>query len=110
MRIPCKHAKWFILVPMGVYKNVAAVQCSWKNNLNVDPGIFNAVTFAPLKDAEFDPDVIFIVCKANQGMEILHANAYDSRAHGLGADSGPICSKMAAIPYLTGKVTMDLVM
>ena len=38
-------------------------------------------------------------------MMILHANAYDSGSHGLGADSGPICSSMAAVPYLTGKVT-----
>ncbi len=73
--------------------------------MNVDPGIFNAVTFAPLNKAEFDPDVIFIICNAEQAMEILHANAYDSGSHGLGADSGPICSTMAALPYLTGKVT-----
>jgi len=38
-------------------------------------------------------------------MEILHANAYNSGAHGMGADSAPIYSSMAAIPYLTGKVT-----
>jgi uncharacterized protein (DUF169 family) len=38
-------------------------------------------------------------------MKLLHANAYDSGSHGLGADSGPICSSMASIPYLTGKVT-----
>jgi uncharacterized protein (DUF169 family) len=93
------------LVPMGVYKDIPAVQRSWKHNLNVDPGIFNAVTFAPLNKAEFDPDVIFIICSAEQGMEILHANAYDSGSQGLGADSGPICSTMAALPYLTGKVT-----
>ena len=61
--------------------------------------------FTPLKKADFEPDVIFIVANSRQGMEILHANAYDSGFHGLGADSGPICSSMAAIPYLTGKVT-----
>jgi uncharacterized protein (DUF169 family) len=93
------------LVPMGVYKNIPAVQRSWKNNLNVEYEIFNAVIFAPLVNAEFEPDVIFIVCNAKQGMEILHANAYDSGTHGLGADSGPICSSMAAVPYMTGKVT-----
>ncbi len=93
------------LVPMGVYKDIPAVQRSWKNNLNVDPGIFNAVSFAPLNKAEFPPDVIFIICNAEQAMEILHANAYDSGSHGVGADSGPICSTMAALPYLTGKVT-----
>jgi len=38
-------------------------------------------------------------------MEVLHANAYDSGSHGMGADSGPICSTMAALPYLTGRVT-----
>jgi len=55
------------LVPMGVYKNIPAVQRSWKNNPNIEPGIFNAVIFAPLNRAEFEPDVIFVVCNANQG-------------------------------------------
>jgi uncharacterized protein (DUF169 family) len=93
------------LVPAGVYKSIPAVQRSWKNNLAVNPGIFTAIIFAPLSRAEFEPDVIFIVGNAQQGMELLHANAYDSGTHGLGADSGPICSSMAAVPYLTGKVT-----
>jgi len=102
---PANMQSGSFLVGRGVYKNVPAVQRSWKQNQNVEPGIFKAITFAPLNKAEFDPDVIFIVCNAKQGMEILHANAYDSGSHGLGADSGPICSSMAAIPYLTGKVT-----
>lgn len=93
------------LVPAGVYKSIPAVQRSWKNNLAVSPGIFTAIIFAPLSKAEFEPDLIFIVANAQQGMELLHANAYDSGSHGLGADSGPICSSMAAVPYLTGKVT-----
>jgi len=38
-------------------------------------------------------------------MELLHANAYDSGTRGIGADASPICSSMAATPYLTGKVT-----
>lgn len=93
------------LVPAGVYKSITAVQRSWKLNIAIEPDIFTAILFAPLNQAEFDPDVIFIVASSRQGMEILHANAYDSGSHGLGADSGPICSSMAAIPYLTGKVT-----
>lgn len=93
------------LVPGGVYKSIPAVQRSWKSNMAVEPNIFNAIIFSPLKMANFEPDVIFIVANSRQGMELLHANAYDSGSHGLGADSGPICSSMAAIPYLTGKVT-----
>ena len=93
------------MVPKGLYKNIPAVQRSRRNETYIEPGIFNAVVFAPLNKAEFEPDVIFMVCNAKQGMEILHANAYDSGEHGLGADAAPVCSSMAASPYMTGKVT-----
>ena len=93
------------LVPAGVYKSIPAVQRSWQKNIPIEAGIFDAVIFSPLSKADFEPDLIFIVCNSEQAMMILHANAYDSGSHGLGADSGPICSSMASIPYLTGKVT-----
>lgn len=93
------------LVPAGVYKSVPAVQRSWQNNKAIDAGIFSALIFSPLIKADFIPDLVFIICNSEQAMMILHANAYDSGSPGLGADSGPICSSMAAIPYLTGKVT-----
>ncbi len=103
--LPANAQSGAFLVPRGLYKDIPAVQRSWKNDINIKPGIFNAVIFAPLNKAEFDPDVVFIVCNAKQGMEILHANAYDSGAHGLGADAVPVCCSMAATPYMTGKVT-----
>ncbi|MDI6643544.1 MAG: DUF169 domain-containing protein [Methanobacteriaceae archaeon] len=93
------------MLPKGLYKNIPAVQRSRINETYINPGIFNAVVFAPLNKAEFDPDVLFILCNAQQGMEILHANAYDTGSHGLGADAVPVCSSMAAAPYMTGKVT-----
>jgi uncharacterized protein (DUF169 family) len=93
------------MVPKGLFKDIPAVQRSRNNESYINPGIFNAVVFAPLNKAEFEPDVIFMVCNAKQGMEILHANAFDSGEHGLGADAVPICSSMAAAPYMTGKVT-----
>lgn len=93
------------LVPAGVYKSIPAVQRSWKSNQIIAPDLFQAIIFSPLRKTNYEPDVIFLVCNAKQAMEILHANAYDTGVHGLGADSGPICSSMAAAPYLTGKVT-----
>jgi uncharacterized protein (DUF169 family) len=96
------------MVPRGLYKDIPAVQRSRENETYINPGIFNAVVFAPLNKAEFEPDVIFMVCNAKQGMEILHANAYDSGKHGIGADAVPVCSSMAATPYMTGKVTYSL--
>ncbi|EKF85978.1 DUF169 domain-containing protein [Methanobacterium formicicum] len=93
------------MVPKGLYKSIPAVQRSRENETYINPGIFSSISFAPLNKAEFEPDVIFILCNAKQGMEILHANAYDSGEHGLGADAAPICSSMAATPYMAGKVT-----
>ena len=93
------------LVPAGVYKSISAVQRSWQNNIPIEAGIFDAVIFSPLNKADFEPDLVFVICNSEQAMMILHANAYDSGSHGLGADSGPICSSMASVPYLTGKVT-----
>jgi uncharacterized protein (DUF169 family) len=93
------------LVARGIYRNVAAVQRAWQGNPAMEPGIFTALAFAPLGRAPFDPDVVVVLCNARQGMELLHANAYDGGARGIGADAGPICSSMAAVPYLTGKVT-----
>lgn len=93
------------LIPAGVFKNMPALQRAWSHHPSIKPGIFSAILFAPLKDAPFEPDIVFVVCNAKQGMEILHANTYDSGAQSEGADIGPICSSMAARPYLTGRVT-----
>ncbi|WP_286679946.1 DUF169 domain-containing protein [Methanobacterium sp. 42_16] len=93
------------MIPNGLFKDIPAVQRSRENEEYINPGIFSAILFSPLSKAEFDPDVIFLACNAQQGMEVLHANAYDSGEHGLGADAAPVCSSMAAAPYMTGKVT-----
>jgi uncharacterized protein (DUF169 family) len=93
------------MVPNGLYKSIPAVQRSREHEKYIKPGIFSTIIFAPLSKAEFDPDVVFMVCNAQQGMEILHANSYDSGKHGIGTDAIPVCSSMAAAPYMAGKVT-----
>ena len=93
------------LVAHGIYKNVPAIQRAWQAYQAIEPGIFKALEFSRLTTSPFDPDVIVVVCNTKQAMDLLHANAYDSGARGIGADAGPICSSMAAVPYLTGKVT-----
>ena len=93
------------LVSWGVFKSVPAVQRAFQANPAIAPGTFVALAFAPLSSAPYEPDVIFVLCNARQGMELLHANAYDAGARARGADAAPICSSMAALPYLTGQVT-----
>ena len=93
------------LVTRGIYRSVPAVLRAWQAYQHIEPGIFQALSFAPLASAPFDGDVVVVLCDARQGMELLHANAYDSGGRSIGADAGPICSSMAAVPYLTGKVT-----
>ena len=103
--LPANMRSGSFLIPRGVFKSVPAFQRSGTHNPAMEPGIFHAVIFAPLTRADFDPDVIFIVCEAKRGMDLLHANAYDSGADALGAGVGPICCTMASKPYLTGEVT-----
>ena len=103
--LPANMRSGSFLIPRGVFKDVPAFQRAGTHNISIDAGIFQAVIFASLTKADFEPYIIFIVCSAKQGMDILHANAYDSGSQGLGAGAGPICSTMAAKPYLTGEVT-----
>ena len=103
--LPANMRSGSFLIPRGVFKDVAAFQRAGTHNVGIEAGIFHAVIFAPLIKADFEPDVIFIICNAKQGMDILHANAFDSGSQGIGAGAGPICSTMAAKPYLTGEVT-----
>jgi uncharacterized protein (DUF169 family) len=93
------------LVKMGVFKSVPAFQRARKKSVEIEPGFFKAMVFAPLVKAEFEPDIVFIICNPQQGMEILHANTYDSGRGAIGAGSGAICGTMAAEPYLTGEIT-----
>jgi uncharacterized protein (DUF169 family) len=103
--LPANMRSGSFLIPRGVFKSVPAFQRAGTHNPAIESGIFHAVLFAPLTKADFDPDVIFIICEAKQGMTLLHANAFDSGAEALGAGIGPICCTMASKPYLTGEVT-----
>ncbi len=103
--LPANMRSGSFLMPRGVFKSVPAFQRAATHNPAMEAGIFRAVLFAPLTKADFDPDVIFIICEAKQGMNLLHANAFDSGAEALGAGIGPICCTMASKPYLTGEVT-----
>ncbi|HSO25563.1 MAG TPA: DUF169 domain-containing protein, partial [Methanobacteriaceae archaeon] len=102
---PANMRSGAFLTQMGVHKDIPAVQRAWSHYRAMDKGLFSSILFAPLAKAEFEADVIFIVCSSQQGMEILHANSYDGAVQAIGADVGPICSTMAALPYMTGQVT-----
>jgi uncharacterized protein (DUF169 family) len=102
---PANMRSGAFLTQMGVHKDIPAVQRAWSHYRAMDKGLFSSILFAPLAKAEFEADVIFIVCNSQQGMEILHANSYDGAVQAIGADVGPICSTMAALPYMTGQVT-----
>lgn len=103
--LPANMRTGSFLIPRGVFKSVPAFQRAGQHHPAIEPGIFHAIIFAPLVQADFEPDVIFIVCNAKQAMDILHANSYDTGSEGLGAGAGPICCTMAAKPYLTGEIT-----
>ncbi len=64
-----------------------------------------AVVCAPLEKADFDVDVILIVCTPAAAMKFADAMSYDTGGY-LGGMTGPAtCSVAVAGPYLSGKPT-----
>ena len=67
--LPTNMQSGAFLVPAGVYKSIPAVQRSWKNNMAIESGIFSAVIFSPISKADFEPDIIFLVCNSKQAYD-----------------------------------------
>ena len=66
------------------------------------------VSFSPLENAKFEPDIVVLTCNATQGMKLAEAFAYESGKHTTGLTGPPICSAVVASPFLSGEVVYSL--
>lgn len=73
-------------------------------------GSCNYVTFAPVADCDFDPDLIICVCNAREADLLLRANAYISGDLWEGKDSHVAgCAWKFVYPYISGKINHSTV-
>jgi uncharacterized protein (DUF169 family) len=97
----------FLYKRVGIFGSARAARRYFGSNLGVEPGTLKYAAFSPLDKANFEPDVVILVCSAKEGMGIVEASAYNSGKAAVGK-SGPICSTILAVPYLTGDIVYTL--
>jgi len=97
----------FLFKRIGIFGSARAARRFFGSNLGVEPGTIKYVSFSPLQEANFEPDVVVLVCSAEEGMRAVEASAYESGIAAKGR-SGPICSTIIAAPYLTGDIVYTL--
>jgi uncharacterized protein (DUF169 family) len=97
----------FLYKRVGIFGSARAARRFFRANLGVEPGTIKYASFSPLEKADFEPDVVVIACSAKEGMRAVEASAYDSGVPAKGG-TGPICSTIAAAPYMTGDIVYTL--
>ncbi len=75
----------------------------------IDP-VMNAIIYSPLEKAQFDPDVIIIICNPEQAMQLAQAIVYTigGRFEADFAGIQSICADAVAGPYTTKKPNITL--
>ena len=97
----------FLYKTVGLFGSARAARRFFSSNIGVEPNTVKYAYFSPLERANFEPDVVVIICNAKDGMRLTEASAYET---GIGAEGlmGPICSTIVAAPFLTGRVVFCL--
>jgi uncharacterized protein (DUF169 family) len=98
----------FLYKELGLFGSKRAARRFINSNPRIESGTVNVISFSPLEKAEFEPDVVVLVCNAKQGMRIAEAYAFESGDRATGMTGPPICSAIVAAPFLTGQVVYSL--
>jgi uncharacterized protein (DUF169 family) len=86
-----------------LYRTPMAAVRTMLSSPAIPPGTGTAVVCAPLEKADFDVDVVMIVCTPAKAMVFADAVSYETGGF-LGGMTGPAtCSVAVAGPYLSGK-------
>ena len=98
----------FLFKELGLFGSKRAARRFINANPRIESGTVKVISFSPLEKAEFEPDVVVLVCNAKQGMRIAEAHAFESGERATGITGPPICSAIVAAPFLTGEVIYSL--
>ncbi len=98
----------FLFKELGLFGSKRAARRFINSNPRIESGTVNVISFSPLEKAAFEPDVVALVCNAEQGMKITEAYAFESGERATGMTGPPICSAIVAAPFLTGQVVYSL--
>lgn len=88
-----------------MYRTNSACRKLYQEMPQIVPGSVNYVIFCPVKDCDFDPDLIMFVANQEKADILLHATSYISGDF-WESKSSPVvsCCWMYAYPVISGKV------
>jgi uncharacterized protein (DUF169 family) len=95
----------FLARDIGLFGSPRAARRFMSSNPAIEYGTVKVISFSPLENATFEPDVVVLICNAKQGLKLADAYSYDSGEKAAGWTSAPICSGVVAAPFLTGELT-----
>jgi len=98
----------FLAKDLGLFGSKRAARRFISSIPRIEPETVKVVSFSPLENAKFEPDVVVLICNAKQGMKIAEAVAYQSGKNTMGLTGPPICSAVVAYPFLSGEVVYSL--
>ncbi len=96
-------------VSMGKFSSLGAAKRTVDAIPKIDP-VMDAVAYAPLEKAPYDPDVVIMICNPLQAMQLSQAMLYTLGGR-LEANFGgiqSICADTTAGPFTTGKPNVTL--
>ena len=94
---------------LGRFSSIGSAKRTVDAIPKIDPMMY-ALVYAPLEKANFDPDVVVVICNPAQALKLAQALIYTSGGR-IGADfSGiqSICADVVAGPFLSGTPNFTL--
>ena len=90
---------------LEMYRSPAGCRKLYQELPVIEPGTVNYVVFSPVKDCQFDPDMIMCIADVEKADILMRATSYISGDFWESKSSPVIsCSWMYAYPVITGKV------
>jgi uncharacterized protein (DUF169 family) len=100
-RIPCMED--FLVWQEKLFKSRLAARHLLTSLSNMAPRAGNHLIFSPLREIDFEPNVVVFVATPAQVGRILFLDAYETGEFDL-VHQEPLCSGSIAIPITTGKI------
>lgn len=94
---------------LGVFQDFRANGKLYRTVPKMEPGTVNYVSFAPVDQMTFDPDVLVVACNEHQAEIMLRAYAY-STGNLYTSKSSPVmgCTWFLIYPYVSGEINYVL--
>ena len=109
MKMPEKVNTGEMYHSLGRFSTLGASKRTVNAIPKIEP-IMNAIAYAPLETAPYDPDVVVIICNPQQAMQLAQAIVYTlgGRIEADFAGVQSICADAVAGPYTTKKPNITL--